>query len=416
MNTPTSDTPFSVRLSKAHLLIAYFSGTFSFSYAVMITFIVSLRARELGASLPQVGILVGAASLVAAFSSIPAGALTQRIGAHRVYYLGTLICVGFTALLGFTTAYWAILVLQVILGSARTASWVASQTYITGVGSPEERVVITGRFSFATNVGTMIFPLIMGFSADMMGFQNSIFLIAGISAIYTLAGLSLPAVFIKQPDHEPNNSAALGFGAAFNQLRIRGIQVAVSFTFVRVWYQTAWMTFFPVFLVDQGVSPTIAGSVLASTSFVAMFAALAVGRIQHLASKQSLTAVTLGLGALGVGISPHMVTIPFVYLPALLYGLGVGVSLPLLLAMFSEAAPAGGRGVAMGVRTSSNQVAALIAPTASGFVIGGIGVSLGLLASSGFAWLLLVVGFTLHRIEARRSKSSSGSGGDVGQD
>lgn len=399
--SPTQDHA-PVILNRLQMLLAYYTGTFAFSFSVMLTFVVSLRARELGASLPQIGLLIGASSLLAAGTSIMAGAMTQKIGAHRVFYIGTALSAVLTVILGFTTEYWAIVGLQTIMGPIRTGSWVASQTYITGVGSPKDRITINGRFGFATNVGTWIHPIIIGVVSDLIGFQGAIFFIAGVAGIYTIAGLSLPAVYIPKPTATGGGGgSSLGFGAALSQLKVRGIQIAVSFTFVRVWYQTAWTTFFPVYLVDNGMTASLAATVVASTSVMAMITALLVGRIEHWASREILTAATLGIGVLGVAISPLLDFMPLVYFPAMLYGIGVGVSLPMLLALFSDAAPAGGRGVALGLRTSSNQVAAFIAPTSSGAIIGSVGVGMGLLASSGVGWAILGIGLVLYQGQKR---------------
>lgn len=387
-------------LSPSRFLLAYASGTFSFSYSLMLTFVVTLRVRELGASLPQVGILIGAASLVAAFTSIPSGALTGRIGPKRVYVLGTALSSLGALIMAFSTSFWAILALQIALGSARTASWVASQTYITGVGHPSQRVAIAGRFSFATNLGTMVFPVIIGLVVQIWGLQIGLLFVGATAATYSLMGGVLPAVNVHRPGVE-ERASSLGFGSALAYLRLRAMQIAVLLSFVRVWYQSAWMTFYPVLLVEGGMQESVAGSVLAVASGVAMITSLFAGRMSKYAGVEVLTGITLALGALGVAISPHMTSLPWVYLPPLLYGVGVGVSLPTLLALFTAAAPASGRGVAMGIRTSSNQVAALTAPALSGYIIGVIGVSLGFLASSGIAWALVGFALVLHRVSKR---------------
>ena len=93
------------RLGNTHLLLAYVAGTFSFSFALIVTFLLPLRARELDMPLALIGFLIGAGSLVAAVTSIPSGALAQRIGPQRVFVLGAALCTALAAVMGLTTSY-----------------------------------------------------------------------------------------------------------------------------------------------------------------------------------------------------------------------------------------------------------------------------------------------------------------------
>jgi MFS family permease len=128
------------------------------------------------------------------------------------------------------------------------------------------------------------------------------------------------------------------------------------------------------------------------------------GRVARLASKEIVSATALALGALGVALSPHLLFIPAVYLPSLLMGIGYGISLPLLMAMMSEYAPPGQRGVAMGLRTQANQVAATITPIAFGTVFPAVGITLGFLLAAIGAWAMLGAGVWIHLVDRREQQ------------
>ena len=401
------------RLGNTHLLLAYVAGTFSFSFALIVTFLLPLRARELDMPLVLIGFLIGAGSLVAAVTSIPSGALAQRIGPQRVFVLGTALCTGLAVVMGFTTSYVVLFLVQLGLGAARTSAWVAIQTYITNVGHPSQRVTITGRFSFATNVGTMVAPLLIGPAAQFMGYKDGFFFIAAVALFFVVIGLALKPITLPRAAPNTTQQSSAGFSAAYHQVRLVGIQIAVILTFVRVWYQTTWTAFFPLFLIEGGMAEGVAATVISSTSVVATVTALGAGRAAKLGSRPAVAGASLAIGALSLVISPHLTAIPQVYLISLLYGVGVGISLPLLLAMFSEEAPPGGRGVAMGVRTSGNQVAALTAPSASGVIITAVGITLGFLASGGVALLLVAVALGLHRGRTRPQRPASPEPGSL---
>lgn len=71
--------------------MAYVAGSFGFGVQSMLSFLVPLRAKELGAPLEVIGLIVGAGALIGAVMSVPSGALSDRIGARRAYAMGTAI-------------------------------------------------------------------------------------------------------------------------------------------------------------------------------------------------------------------------------------------------------------------------------------------------------------------------------------
>jgi MFS family permease len=105
-------------------------------------------------------------------------------------------------------------------------------------------------------------------------------------------------------------------------------------------------------------------------------------------------------------MSPFVATIPFVYIPALFIGTGVGISLPLLMATISSEVPADQRGVALGLRMSLNQAAGAGAPLVVGaiaapFGAAVIGVPVALVASAVFSLTLLGASMGLYASNRR---------------
>lgn len=398
---PAAGAEQGVQLDRWHMLLAYFCGSFGFGFPSMISFLLPLRARELGAPLEVIGLIVGSGALVPALLSVTSGALADRIGARRAFALGAAMS-GVSALcFALMTNYWAMLAAQVMQGYFRTMGWVASQTYITGVGTPAERAAITGRFSFAVNVGPLIYPLLIGAVADVVGFRTSFLVAAAIGALYVAVGLALPELRVQTAGppvptgRQPARSLA-GYSSAFSMLRLPGVQVALLLTFVRIWNSVGWQSFFPVFLQEHGFRPVLIGTVVSCNGVVSSLTTLTAGRVVRLASKEVVSGVTLGISALGIALSPHLLTIPVVYLPSLLMGIGYGISLPLLMAIMSENAPPGQRGVAMGLRTQANQIAGTLTPIAFGTIFPAVGITLGFTLAALVAWGFLSTALWIH--------------------
>jgi predicted MFS family arabinose efflux permease len=220
----------------------------------------------------------------------------------------------------------------------------------------------------------LVAPLLISAVAELIGFQWSFLIVAAVAGLYTVIGLVLPEV--RSLDTAARRGSAAGFDVALSLLKRRGIQVSLLLTFVRLWLFVGWTPFFQLYLAELGFRPFVIGTVISANSLMAVVVTLFAGRLALLASKETVTALALTIGVVGLVISPHLAFIPFVYLPPLLLGIGNGLSLPLLMAIMSEDAPAHQRGVSMGLRTQANQAATTVAPVISGAIVPALGTAL----------------------------------------
>jgi MFS transporter, DHA1 family, multidrug resistance protein len=383
---------------RTHLLLAYVAGSYGFGFQAMYQFLLPLRARELGAPVELIGVLVGLGAVVPAVLSVTSGELADRFGSRNTYVAGALVSTVCALLFVPLTSYWAMLPIQVVIGFARSTAWIASQSYVSHLGSPAEQPTHMGRLSFATNGGTLLAPLIIGAAAQAVGYRDAFLVAAFFSLVYVVIGLTLPDV---RAAKRTRAAGGAGFGTALRLMRTRGMQVALMLSFVRLWSSTAWRAFFPLYLASNGFPPALIGTVLSANSAVSTVVTLTAGWVTRVLSPALATAAALALGALGMAISPHLAVMPLVYLPALLTGTAVGLSLPLLMATVSTEAAPEERGVALGLRMSANQAASAISPTAIGVVVGAFGIALGFATSALICWVILAAAAWLHVSQTR---------------
>lgn len=384
------------------MLLGYVSASYGFAFTVMVSFLIPLRARELGAPIELIGLIVAAGALVPALLAVPSGELSDRLGPRRTYVISTLISGLATLAAAGTDSYWALFAIQLVTGLARSTAWVASQTYLTSVGRADQRATITGRMSFASNTGMILAPLVIGASSDLVGFQLSFVTIALLSLLYCLMGLCLPEVRV--PRGPAGRGASGGFALALKMLRLKGIQVVLQLTFIRLWTGSVWMAFYPLLLVQHGFTPSTIGTLLSVYAVISTVITLSAGWAAARTGNTMASAGALGLGGLGVALSPHLVSYPLVFLPAILLGIAQGLSLPLLLASVSEEAPPDQRGIAFGLRMSVNQGAGTVGPAAAGAVAASLGLTLSFLFNAGLSWLLLASALWMYR-SSRRAPS-----------
>ncbi len=393
-----------IHLSRAQMLLGYVTASYGFAFSTMVSFLVPLRALEINTPIDLIGLLVGAGAVVPALLAVVSGEISDRLGPRKTYVISTLATGLSTLVAAATDSYWALFVIQLVTGFARSTAWLASQAYLTSVGRPDQRAAITGRMSFSTNAGMIGAPLVVGASAEWVGFQFTFVTLAVISLVYCLMGIRLPEVRVARVTARRGSSG--GFGLALGLLRLKGVQVVLQLTFVRLWSSTFWIAFYPLLLVQQGFTPARIGTILAVYAVVSTAVTLTAGWFSARMGNAVASAASLAVGAIGVAISPYLFDYPLVFLPALFVGFAQGLSLPLLVASVSEEAPPDQRGIAFGLRTSVNQGAGTLAPVASGAVAASIGLTLGFLFNSGVAVLLLAGSLWMY-LNARRARGEN---------
>jgi MFS family permease len=385
--------------------LTYISGAFAFEFQQMVSLLIPLRAQHAGIPIELIGVLIGAGATIPALLSVTSGAIADRFGPKITYIISTLVCAVTSFAFVFATEFWGMLALQLVLGMARSTAWVASQTYVSNVGTSADRPGQMGKLSFASNAGTIAAPVLAGWTADLFGFQNAFIVVGATCVVFLLMGMVLPDVRARSTSKGKSRDSSGGFGTALELMKVRGIQVALMLTFVRLWNGNAWRAFFPLFLASQGFSATLIGTVLSSNSIVSTATALFAGPLSRRATPELITAIALGLGSLGAAISPLVASVPWVYAPSILMGTGVGLSLPLLMAIMTEDTPPDQRGVALGLRMSANQVAQAAAPIAMGGMVTAVGTITAFAMSGVLMWVLLAAAVWVHIVD-RRSKQT----------
>lgn len=376
---------------------AWLAGGYGLGLNIMINFLAPLRASELGASLFWIGIIVGVPAVGPAVFGFAIGAVSDRLGARRTFQLATAGTVATTGAMALAGSWQMLLALQVLHGPLRAAGWVSSQSYITAIDDdPDNRIRNTSRFAFVTASSRTAMPLAVAAVADWFGLRFAFVAVAVYSALYFLLALSLadrgPAA---APEGEVSAQAATGAGSdpsrsetgrveagrsrrdAVDLLRNPGIQVAFLLSFARVWASSVLVAFYSLLLVQEGLPKTMAGLVVSANAGTAMVMTLLVTRLSHALSKQVLTALGLAAGAVGFALVPATGGSVLAFVPAVLVGIGEGFSLPLLIAIVGEVAPARLQGMAIGMRIGVNQGAQFTASTLMGVVTGAVGLAAG---------------------------------------
>ena len=217
-------------------------GAYGLSVTVQVTFLVALRARELGAGFDVIGLIVGSGAAAAAASSIPAGAMVDRWGPHRSFVVGALATGVVSACFIAAPTLWVLALLQPLHGMCRNLAWVASQGVVTSLAGEEQRARLTGRFGMFSGLGSMAGPFIAGFAAASLGIRLAFVLPAAYSCVFALVALRSAAVAPRPATARGRKPQGAGFRGAAQLGRLAPVQVALMMTFARLWISYSFST------------------------------------------------------------------------------------------------------------------------------------------------------------------------------
>lgn len=362
--------------------LAYLTGGFGLAFNAMMTFLLPLRANDLGISIATIGLLLGAKGAVEAVVSVQVGGIVDRIGPRRAFIIGTSSCTVVIALYASATSVLALVALQAAAGALRPMAWVGSQSFVAGLRDGADQARDTGRLSLFATGAQIVAPLLVGFGAQVWNTGSAFYVFAAYCALYVVVGLLVP----KGADARSRQATKRrGLVSGLRLFAIRGIRVVMFLTFARLWITTAFVAFFPLQLVTGGISEGTAATAVSAMAIVATALSPLSGRLAERLKVDTLAALALLCGALGLALAPALDSIPIGYVVAFLVGIGNGLSLPTLLVLVSRAVSADKRGLALGLRAGVNQLAAALAPVLVAAVIGATAAATGFLLAAGVA-------------------------------
>lgn len=382
--SPSSQTAVRSR----DLVFGYATGGFGLAVNSMVSFLLPLRALDIGIGVEWIGVLLAAKGITEAIASVPIGAALDRVGPRRAYLVGTFASAAIGLGFGAANSVLVLLLLQVALGASRPLAWVGAQTYVASLRDGEDRARDTGRLSFTATSAQIVAPLMVGIVAQATSTGIAFWAFAGYCAAFSMVGLALRPRGESGPSRSKTRAS---FREGLRLFGLRDIRVAMYLTFVRLWIPSVWTAFFPLYLVIQGTEEGVAGGVVSFMGLVATVISLSAGQASKMFSVAGATALGLAAGAAGLLIAPLSDEMPLSFVSAALVGVGQGLSLPLLIVLVTGAVDPSQRGLALGLRASVNQGAAALAPMIAAGAIGLFGATVGFPVTGGVALVILAL-------------------------
>ena len=152
---------------------------------VCLTIALPVMVKTIELSPTQIGIALGAFFWSYTFLQIPSGVWVDKIGVRRPYFYGNLLWGFASAATALTTGLWYLLVIRILLGVGESVVTPSSMRYIRMHFEEKQRGSAVGLYMTGTKLGPAFGMLLAGFLITTFNWQT-MFLIMGFGGLVIL--------------------------------------------------------------------------------------------------------------------------------------------------------------------------------------------------------------------------------------
>ena len=393
MNTPEKLTARSL-LRHPLLLSLYLPALLEGLALALLIPVLPLYAAEFGVSYSLIGIVLAGDGLGALLGDVPAGSLTNKLGAKRTILIGLLIVMLAMAALFFAQSIFAVIVLRVLSGIGRAFFGVAQHTYLSAAISIERRGRAIALFGGMNRLSNFIAPVLGGGLGLLLGLRAP-FLFAALILLGAIVFVmwTLPA---DSPDEaeralHPPLSLWATLRDHYRILSVAGIAQIFAQTI-----RAGRSTIIPLYGADViGLDVAAIGLIVTLTSFVDLLMVVPAGITMDRFGRKMAIVPCFTIQALGMALIPLTGSFMTLLLAGALIGFGNGLGSGSMMTLGSDLAPLDGRGSFLGIWRLIGDVGFGTAPvvvgsvadslslSSSAFVLAGAGVTAGLIFALG---------------------------------
>jgi len=282
-------------------------------------------------------LVVSTFPLTGVLLSLASGLLCDYFG-RRMVIIGGFVCLVCACLVcAAADSYYWLLIGQILAGLGDVTIYVAAWSFLIELAPSGKQVALQGLGSAAAVIGEILGPLVGGYVAEFAGFPTA-FLVGGGLAVLGL----VVATGIGRTLHRHDGDSLLASLIEYH----RGAWRLLTQNSAVLWanlvhgvglitWQTMGGSFYLAYLTAAGFSSSGAGALIAGHMLVAMLGQLSLGYFSGRASTLTLALGATAIGALTVGITPLLASIPVIALVGCLGGVS-RVWLPVLIGFVAD--------------------------------------------------------------------------------
>jgi DHA1 family multidrug resistance protein-like MFS transporter len=340
------------------LCLAGFAGNISFS---LLFPALPYYAEEMGASPPQIGLIVASYSYVTAIALIPFGMLSDKVGHLKMLAAGLVIFALAPFLYPLASNLSQLGLVRAFHGLASAIFLPAATALVIETSTQDRWGETLGWFTTATQAALIVGPMLGGLVLNRFGFTIAF----GTSGIVPLAGLIF--VLFRLTAIQPVGKKEVLSSVSWRWLK-PSIFAGLTAPFFFTMGSGTILTFMPLYGQSLGIAETGAGVIIASVYIGSTLLRVPGGKLSDRIGRRSVILMGLATSFTAMILISFLDSFPSLVASAILYGVGMGLAMPASYALVADLASAEARGLSMGMTNTFLHSGIAIGPTVMGIV------------------------------------------------
>ena len=361
---------------------------FNFVAASAARVLFTLFALHIGASATEVGLLGGLLFVFPLLLSWPVGAMVDRLGSRGLLTFAS-VCGAISLVLPyFFHTLPALYVAAALNGLAQAFFHVTLQNNIGSLSKPEDRARNFSNFSLIGALTSFAGPLMAGISIDQWGHGVACL----IAALFSVSAIGLLVVWGGVfPRGKPVAERA---DAPAGALLDRNVwHMLILSALIQLGYDL-YQFYVPVYGHAIGLSASAIGAVLAALAVAALIVRVYLPRLIKRVAGDTLLGWVFLFGAVGFALAPFSSNGWTLGIISFVFGLGMGIGIPLTVILMYASSPEGRSGQTLGLRLTGNNLMRVIGPV----IFGAVGTAFGLPAVFWIIAAIMAAGGVMSRM------------------
>ncbi|MEX2356030.1 MAG: MFS transporter, partial [Thermaerobacterales bacterium] len=374
--------------------------------------LVPLFALALGGTPVIIGVVVAVSDFLPIFLSLWVGMLADRSGPRRLILAGAVLLAVSTAIRALVPDLGTLTLGQAVLGLSQLFFFLAAQSYVARLGTPEDRAHQFGMWTFAASAGMLAGPILGGSLVDaLVRFDWSqvdafrwTFAVSGTFAVFAaVLALRLKEVAREKAEPErqlPDRQKGRGLvPQAAHLMDEPSVQAGAVTSFALALSISIRRSFYPIYLAGLGMSTSTVTILFSAHPLASMLVRPFLGPLTRWLGSGTLVIIGLVLVGVSWAMLPFSSTVLVLFFLASLGGVGNGIGSTVTMVMVTEGARPSERGLALGIRQMMNRIGDTVAPPVFGLIAGAAGMAMSFWTAGAFA-LVGLLPFALRRPRA----------------